>query len=115
MTEVKPETIKNAEDVVRDVRNWLAVFKTEYNIADEAYDKLHQKVEEIGAKIGGITCDASGDVKAESVQPVSDALADFKQWLAVFKTEYDLSEETVKVLHDEVDKIVDKVSAIECK
>lgn len=114
MSEVKPETVMNTENVVRDVRNWLAVFKTEYDIADEAYDKLHHKIEEIGTKVAGIKCDAEG-VEEESVKPVSDTLAETKQWLAVFAEEYDLAEEAVKVLTEQFDKIGEKLAAIECK
>lgn len=115
MTEVKPETVMAAENVVRDVRNWLAVFKTEdNNVSEEAYKKLHGKIEEIGTKIGGIKCDAEG-VEEESVQPASNALAEAKQWLAVLAKEYDLSEETVKVLTENFDKIGEKLAAIECK
>jgi len=114
MTEIKPETVSAAEDCVRDVRNWLAVFKTEYDISDEANQKLHAKIEELGTKIGGITCDADG-VDAASVNPASDTLAETKQWLAVFAQEYSMAEEAVKVLHANFDKIGEKLAAIECK
>jgi len=113
MTEVKPETVIATENVVRDVRNWLAVFKTEYDIPDEAYDKLHKKIEEIGTNVGNIKCLPAG-VDPDSVKPASDALTDAQQWLAVFADEYDLSEETLKVLEDNFEKIATHLTKIEC-
>ena len=112
MTEIKPETVRNAENAVRDIKNWLAVFKTEYNVPDEAMKILHEKLDEIGTKIGSITCDASG-VNADSVKSVADTLALGKQWLATFGPE--LSDEAKKVLHEKLDDLGQKLAAIDCK
>jgi len=112
--EVKPETVRNAENVVRDVKNWLAVFKTEYDIADEAMKILTEKIDEIGSKMAGIVCATEG-VKEDSVKPVSDTVASARQWLAVFKTEYNLTDETVNILHKKFDEIAEKLALIECK
>ncbi len=109
------KTVRDAENSVRDFKNWLAVFKTEYDMADEAVKVLHQKVDEIGSKIAGITCDPTGKVKADSVKPVSNVLRDTKAWLATFATEYDVAAEAVKILHENLDKIGQKLAAIECK
>jgi hypothetical protein len=46
---------------------------------------------------------------------VSNALRDLKAWLATFAQEYDLSAETVKVLHQNMDKIGQKLALIDCK
>ncbi len=112
---VDVKTVRDAENSVRDVRNWLAVFKTEYGISEEAYKTLHSKIEELGAKIGGITCSVPGKVDANSVKPASNTLRDAKAWLATFANEYSLAPEAVKVLHDNFDKVGQKIAAIECK
>ena len=48
--------VKNAENSVRDLKNWVAVFSQEYELPEEAVDKLNEKVEEIAKKIGAISC-----------------------------------------------------------
>jgi len=112
---VDDKTVRDAENSVRDLRNWLAVFKTEYGVAEEAYKKLHDKIEELGTKIGGITCSVPGKVDANSVKPASNTLRDAKAWLATFATEYSLAAEAVKVLHENFDKVGQKLAAIDCK
>ncbi len=109
------KSVRNVENSVRDVKNWLAVFKTEYKIADEAVKVLNQKIEELGTKVGGIKCDVSGKVDASSVKPVSNVLRDAKAWLATFAKEYDLPAEAVKVLHQNFDKIGAALAAVDCK
>ena len=115
MAKVDVKSVRDVENSVRDLRNWLAVFKTEYDISEEAYKTLHDKIEELGSKIGGITCHPSGDVDANTVKPVSNVLRDAKAWLSTFAKEYDLPEEAVKVLHENFDKVGDKLRAVECK
>ncbi len=112
--EVKVDTVRAAENSVRDVKNWLAVFKTEYDVADEAVNVLHKKLDELGAGMSGIKCSAQG-VEANSVRPVANTLRDAKAWLATFAKEYDLPEEAIKILHENFDKIGDALKAIECK
>jgi hypothetical protein len=112
---VDVKTVRDAENSVRDLRNWLAVFKTEYDVSEEAYKVLHAKIEELGAKIGSIKCIAPGKVDANSVKPASNTLRDAKAWLATFAKEYDLPAEAVKVLHENFDKVGQKIAAIECR
>ena len=38
------------EDEIRDIINWIAVFKEEYGIADEAADVLRDKLEDLAKK-----------------------------------------------------------------
>src|SRR5574342_264022 len=109
------KSVRNVENVVRDVRNWLAVFKTEYGISGEAYDTLHKKIEELGSKMAGIKCDTSGKVAPDSMKPVANVLRDTKAWLAEFASEYDLADEAVKVLHQNFDKIGDALAKVDCK
>lgn len=46
--------IRDAENAVRDLKNWLAVFAEEYEIPQEAIDTLHKKIDELAMKIGAI-------------------------------------------------------------
>ena len=114
MADIKVDTVRAAENCVRDIKNWLAVFKTEYDVADEAVNVLHKKLDEIGAGMAGIKCSTKG-VEATSVRPVANSLRDAKNWLAVFSKEYDISGEALGVLHKKFDELGDKLKAIECK
>jgi hypothetical protein len=115
MAKIDNKSVRNVENIVRDVRNWLAVFKTEYGISGEAYDTLHKKIEELGGKMAGIKCDASGKVAPDSMKPVANVLRDTKAWLAEFASEYDLADEAVKVLTQNFDKIGDALAKVDCK
>ena len=53
---IEVETVKTAEDAVRDLKNWIFVFAKEYDLPREALDMLHKKVEEVAMKIGQIQC-----------------------------------------------------------
>jgi hypothetical protein len=112
---VDDKSVRNVENIVRDVRNWLAVFKTEYGISGEAYDVLHKKIEDLGSKMAGIKCDASGKVAPDSIRPVANVLRDAKAWLAEFASEYDLADEAVEVLHENFDKIGSALAKVDCK
>jgi hypothetical protein len=114
MADIQVDTVKAAENCVRDIKNWLAVFKTEYDVADEAVKVLHQKLDEIGSGMANIKCSTKG-VEATSVRPVASAVRDAKNWLAVFAKEYDLSGEALGVLHKKFDELGDKLGKIECK
>jgi phage shock protein A len=52
---VKPN-VKEAENAVRDLKNWIAVFAQEYDLPDEAVKKLQEKVDELASKIAGVKC-----------------------------------------------------------
>ena len=49
--------IKEVEDSLRDMMNWVAVFAEEYNIPEEAVTKLKEKISEIAKKAGDIPCE----------------------------------------------------------
>ena len=40
--------VKKIAQDIKELKEWLSVFKTEYNIADEAYDVLKAKIEQLG-------------------------------------------------------------------
>lgn len=103
-----------AEEGIRDLINWLAVFKTEYGIPKEAYKTLHQKADALATKIGAIACTPKG-VDVNSVKTAANTLRDAKAWLAVFAKEYDIEKEAVKVLTEKFDQIGKKLAAVECK
>ena len=42
----------NAGDKIRDIINWLAVFKEEYDLSDEVVDTLRDKLEDLAKSIG---------------------------------------------------------------
>ncbi len=48
--------VKEAENAVRDLKNWIAVFAQEYNLPEEAKNTLHKKIDELAMKIAGIKC-----------------------------------------------------------
>jgi len=106
------KSISDVENSVRDFKNWLAAFKTEYGIAAEAMNVLHDKVDEFSDKCKGIKCDNSGKVDPSSIKPVANTLRDIKNWLAAFASEYDIADEAVKVLHTELDKVGQKLADI---
>jgi len=91
---------RDAASALRDVKNWLAVFKTEYDISEEALEVLHGKLDELGSKLG------------EPGKGAASALRDVKNWLAVFAKEYDIAGEAVSVLHENLDKVGDKLAAM---
>ena len=46
--------IRDAENAVRDLKNWIAVFAKEYGLPKGASDKLHEQVDIVAAKVGKI-------------------------------------------------------------
>lgn len=111
---IDSKAIRAAEEGIRDLTNWLAIFKTEYDIPKEAYKTLHQKADELATRIGAITCTPKG-IDANSVKTAANTLRDAKAWLAVFAKEYDIEKEAVNVLTEKFDEIGKKLAAIECK
>jgi len=114
MAKVDVKEVRDAADALRDLKNWLAVFKTEYDVSEEAVKVLHQKVDEIGNKMNGIKC-VGKNVDSGSVKTVASSLRDAKSWLAVFAKEYDIDKEAVKILHQQFDKFGDKLAVVKCK
>lgn len=106
------KSVADVENTVRDFKNWLSAFKTEYDIDAEAMNVLHDKIDEFSDKCKGIKCDNAGKVDPSSIKPVANTLRDVKNWLATFASEYDIAGEAVKVLHKELDKIGDKLAKI---
>lgn len=96
--------VKDVEDCIRDIKAWLAVFKREYNVSEEAYDTLLTKLEEIAAKVGKIS-----PKKPQTVKQAADTLRNIKNWTVVFAGEYDLAEEAVSVLQEKFEELGEKL------
>ncbi len=107
--------VRTVENTTRDFINWLAVFKTEYNIPAEAYETLHNKMDDFSTKVGAITCDVVGTVDTSKIKLAANTLRDTKAWLAVFAREYDLAEEAVCVLTEKLDEVGAKLANVDCK
>lgn len=52
MAEINDAKLKEAEDILRDSVNWIAVFETEYNLPKEVVDQLKEKLQKISEAIG---------------------------------------------------------------
>ena len=48
------EELKEVANKLRDLKNWIAVFADEYSLPEEAKKKLHEKIDEVGASLGGL-------------------------------------------------------------
>ena len=107
--------IRAVENTTRDFINWLAVFKTEYGIPTEAYETLHEKMDEFSTKVGAITCDVVGTIDKSKIRIAANTLRDTKAWLAVFAREYDLAPEAVCVLTEKLDEVGEKLANVDCK
>lgn len=46
--------VAEAENAVRDLKNWVFVFAREYSLAEEAVKKLHEEIDKVAAKIAEI-------------------------------------------------------------
>ncbi len=107
--------IRAVENTTRDFINWLAVFKTEYGIPAEAYETLHEKMDEFSTKVGAITCDVVGTIDKSKIRIAANTLRDTKAWLAVFAREYSIADEAVCVLTEKLDEVGEKLANVECK
>ena len=106
MTKIDIEAVKTAENTVRDIKNWLAVFAEEYSIPEEANAKLNQKIDELARTIGNISCKGE-DVDDEMMQEAAEAERELKNWTSVFASQHELSEEAAKVLNEKFDELAE--------
>lgn len=51
---VDKNAVRDAENAVRDLKNWIAVFGKEYSLPKSATDKLHEQIDIVAAKVGKI-------------------------------------------------------------
>ncbi len=52
----KPD-VKDAAEAIRQLKEWLAVFAEEYDLAPEAKTKLEEKIDEVVKQLTGISCE----------------------------------------------------------
>ena len=52
----KPD-VKDAAEAIRKLKEWLAVFAEEYDLAPEAKAKLEEKIDEVVKQLAGISCE----------------------------------------------------------
>ncbi|MBW2992714.1 hypothetical protein KY345_05855 [Candidatus Woesearchaeota archaeon] len=52
MTEIDGAKLKEAEDILRETINWVAVFETEYDLPKEVVDQLKEKLQKVSEAIG---------------------------------------------------------------
>lgn len=46
--------IRDAENSVRDLKNWIFVLGKEHGLPQSALDELHKRVDEVAVKVGKI-------------------------------------------------------------
>ena len=49
-----PKSIEEAENAVRDLKNWIYILAKEHGLPQAALEELHKKVDEVAAKVGNI-------------------------------------------------------------
>jgi hypothetical protein len=54
--EVPVQDLKDVEDEIRDIINWVAVFEQEYDMPKEAVETLMNRLHEVARKVGWLHC-----------------------------------------------------------
>jgi hypothetical protein len=52
MVELSNKKLKEAEDELRELMNWVSVFNTEYDLPAEVVEKLQKKLQKVSKIIG---------------------------------------------------------------
>ncbi len=52
MAEISDDAIKEVENEIREIINWIAVFETEYKLPAEVVQQLRTRLEGIASKLG---------------------------------------------------------------
>ena len=72
MAEEEPKAeIKQAEDLVRVVKNWVFTFGKEYDLSEDKIKDLHEAIDKVAVEIGGVEC-KPGEEKPEVKSKESD-------------------------------------------
>ena len=50
--EIEDEKVKEIENDIRDIINWVEVFEEEYNLPKEVVDQLKDRLEKVAVKLG---------------------------------------------------------------
>lgn len=54
--EIPVQDLKDVEDEIRDIINWVAVFENEYDMPKEAVETLMNRLHEVAKKVGWLHC-----------------------------------------------------------
>ena len=108
MTEEKKPEILEAEDAVRDMKNWIFTFAKEYNLAEDAIKDLNDATDKVAAKISEIACKPEAEI-----QESEDAVRDLKNWIEVHGG--NLADEAKDMLNTKIEELAKKIGAISCK
>lgn len=107
----KLPNIKDVENAVRDLKNWVAVFATEQKISASAKKKLLAEIDAVEERVQALVCSTKG----VSVKSLEGAVSDLKGWVAVFATQNELDRDAKKELSSKLDAFGVKISRISCK
>jgi len=54
---MKKPDVKGTAQAVKELKEWIAVFAEEYDLPDEAKEKLDEKIDSVAKKLSGISCE----------------------------------------------------------
>ena len=106
--------VKNAENKVREFKNWMAIFADEYSLPEEAVDQLEKQTARVARLIGDMTCKPDAKIDENRARNAENGIRDLKNWVFVFADEYDLEKEAVNTLQHQIEMIVNAVGEITC-
>jgi len=115
---VDVSTVKKSAQTLRDLKNWIAVFKEEYDVPEEAVMQFNGKIEEVAENLKSVHCvleNNESEVEKQDLDKAADAMRDLKNWAAVFKTTHELSDEAAKVLNEKIEAFAQDVANIKCE
>ena len=117
MAKVNYESVKESADILRDLKNWVAVFNNEDELSGEAREKLMEKIDDIADDLADVHCvikNKQADVDDEACDKATDSMRDFKNWVEIFKTENEVSGEAEEMLDEYIEKLAESVANITC-
>ena len=118
MVQVDLESVKKSADILRDLKNWVAVFENEDELSEEARDKLLSQIDAIADDLGDVHClikDGEKEVSDTALDSATDVMRDFKNWIEIFKTEKEVTGEAEEKLDEYVGKLAESIADIKCE
>jgi gas vesicle protein len=118
MVQVDFESVKKSADILRDLKNWVAVFNNEDELSKEARQKLMSQIDKIAKDLADVHCvlkDKEAKVSDAACDRATDVMRDFKNWVEIFKTENEVKGEAEQMLNDTVGKLAESIANIKCK
>ncbi|MBW3018557.1 hypothetical protein KY329_00020 [Candidatus Woesearchaeota archaeon] len=118
MVQVDFESVKKSADILRDLKNWVAVFNNEDELSGEAREKLMNEIDEIAEDLVDVHCvlkDKEAEVSDEACDRATDVMRDFKNWVEIFKTENEVQGEAEQMLDEYIEKLAESIANIKCQ